>query len=226
MIEIVLLVSELQQVSERILKCADPDLKRAAITDQGTDVKSDEILGRAYGFIRRAEEREGVFRLIDDRIEVSGRDSRVSIHERKVGVHLSQHRDLRSPAFHLAQVRYRVQREVRITTEAVAGRSVLLRFANQLGQHVDPSIQQITHHVSVVAAHITLLREGTAEEAPGPKIKLCDSDVVRQFTAFEGAYVRQFGITAEEPLRQWCQEAPFQFAFPAWSAKRERSENM
>src|SRR5205085_1211204 len=87
-VEIVLLMPELQQVSERILKCANPDLKRAAITDEGADVKRDSVLGCAHAFVRRAD---------------------------------------------------------------------------LLGQHIDTSVQQIAHHVCVVAADVTLLREGTVE---------------------------------------------------------------
>ena len=69
MIKIIFLVTELQQVGNGILKRANPDLKRTTIFYEGTDIKRDQIFCRAYGFIRRAEEREVVFRLINDSIE-------------------------------------------------------------------------------------------------------------------------------------------------------------
>ena len=68
MIEIVLLVTELQQVGNGVLKRADPDLQSAAVTDERTDVKRDQIFSRAYGFIRCAEEREIVFRFVDNSV--------------------------------------------------------------------------------------------------------------------------------------------------------------
>src|SRR2546423_8187039 len=46
-----------------------------------------------------------------------------------------------------------------------------LHFAHQLGQHVDPGVQQIAHYVSVVTAHITLLRQRTVEETAWLKIR-------------------------------------------------------
>ena len=99
---------ELQQVSERILKCANPYLKRAAITDEGADVKRDSVLGCAHAFVRRAEESKGVFRLVNDTVEISGRDHCITVHERKIGVHLSKERNLRSLALRLAQARCQV----------------------------------------------------------------------------------------------------------------------
>src|SRR5437588_1993896 len=162
-IEVILPVPELQKVSDRILKCADTYLKRAAVPYEGADIERDSVLGGAYTLVRRAEEGKSVFRLVNDRIEVSGRDRRVPVHEREIGVHLSQECDLRSPSLRLAQARHQVQREVGVATQAVTGRAALLCFTNKLGQHVDASVQQIAHDVSVVAAHITLLRKRTVE---------------------------------------------------------------
>ncbi|HEY0322157.1 MAG TPA: hypothetical protein VGC66_14450 [Pyrinomonadaceae bacterium] len=88
------------------------------------------------------------------------------------------------------------------------------------------NIQQIAHHVCVVAAHITLLREGTVEEPPWLEIELRDPYVLWQLPTLERIEVFQFGIAAEEPLRERLQEAPFEVALPVWSGERERGENV
>src|SRR5919198_1789821 len=125
-IEIVLPVPEFQQVSDRILKRADAYLKRAAVPYEGARVERDSVLGGAHGLVRRAEERKVIFRLVNDAVEVSGRDRRVPVHEREVAVHLSQERDPRPPALRLAQARHQVQSEVGVAAQAVTGRAVLL----------------------------------------------------------------------------------------------------
>ena len=43
------------------------------------------------------------------------------------------------------------------------GCAVIIHLADLLGQHIETSVQQIAHHMRVVAADITLLREGTVE---------------------------------------------------------------
>src|SRR5947207_4492719 len=93
MIEIVLLVTELQQVGNGILKRADPDLQRAPIFDQSADVEGDQIFCRAYWFIRGAEQREGISRLVNNGIEIRRRDCRITIHEGEVRVYLSEQRN-------------------------------------------------------------------------------------------------------------------------------------
>ena len=158
MIEIVLLVTELQKVGNGILKRANPDLQRAPIFDESADVEGDQIFCRAYGFIRGAEQREGVSRLIKNGIEIRRRDCRITIHEGEVRVYLSEQRNLCPMTFRLTQERHRIQSQIRITTKAVTNLTVCFGFSNQLRQYIDASVQQIPHHVSVVTAHIALLR--------------------------------------------------------------------
>ena len=78
----------------------------------------------------------------------------------------------------------------------------------------------------VVAAHVTLLRKRTVEEAPRLEIELRDPNVLGQLPALEGIEVLQFGVATEEPLRERLHKAPFEFALPARSGERERSENV
>src|SRR6266550_1769959 len=159
MIEIVLLVTELQQVGNGILERANPDLQRAPIFDQSADVQRNQIFCRTYGFIRCAEEREGISRLVNNGIEVRRGDCRITIHEGEVRVYLSEQRNLCPMTFRLTQERHRIQSQIRITTKAVRKLNVCFGFSNQLRQYIDASVQQIPHHVSVVTAHIALLRE-------------------------------------------------------------------
>ena len=52
-------------------------------------------------------------------------------------------------------------------------------FSNQLRQYIDAGVQQIAHDMSVVTAHVILLRHWAVEETPGSEIELRDLDVVR-----------------------------------------------
>src|ERR1700752_2971014 len=129
-IEIVLPVSELQQVSHRIFECADPNLNGAAISDERTDVERDHVLGCVHTAIRRAKERESIFRVFDDTIKVIAVDRGIAVHKWEIVVYLGQQRNLRPLAFRIAQARCKVHREVRITTEAVTSAAVRLHFAD------------------------------------------------------------------------------------------------
>jgi hypothetical protein len=91
------------------------------------------------------------------------------------------------------------------------GRTVLVRFADQLGQHVDPRVQQIPHYMSVVTAHVTLLREWTIEKTARLEIKFSYTNVRRQPYTFQRFHIVQFGIAVEDSLRQWFQEAALEF---------------
>src|SRR5207247_11316632 len=121
-----------------------------AKVDDGTDVRRHQKFTRAYGFIRCAEEREDIFRFVDNGVEIGRGDCRIAIHEREVRVYLGKQRDLRALTLRLTQAWNCVQRQIRITTQAVMNLSLTFGFSNQLRQYIDASVQQIAHDMSVV----------------------------------------------------------------------------
>lgn len=224
-IGVVLLVPQLQQVGDSVAERSDPELERAAVADERADVQADQVVRGVYAGIGRAEKGKVVLRLIDDGVEVVGRDGGVSVHEGEVAIDLGQKGNLFSPALCLTHPRRQVDCEVGIAAQTEDDVAFVLRLRHELGENIDPRVQQVAHDMGVVAAHVVLLGEGTVEKASWLEIELRDADVVGQIPTPEWVHVREFRVAAKQSIGQRLHEAPFEFALPPGPRERQRRED-
>jgi len=224
-VDVVVLVAQLQRVGDRIADRSDPQLQRAAVTNERADIERNEVVDRADGRIRRRKQAEVVFPLIDDGIEVVWRHNGVAVHERQIPVHLCQERNACALTCRLSHPWRQIQREVWIAAQADCI-AFVRRCRDQLREDIDPRVDDIADDVRVIAAHILLLGECAVEEASRLKIELTDTDVIRQRSLAQRVDVRKFRVAAEQTIRERLDEASLELTVCTWPPERERREDV
>ena len=184
-------------------------------------MQRDHVVGRVDGTVRRSEKRKIVARIVNDPIEVVGCNVGIVIHERKVAVCLRQDRDFLSAVFALAHLRDEIEGEIRVAAQAVAG----IAFRHELGEDINPGVEDVTHDVRVMAAHIVLLGERTAKKASRLEVELADANIVGERAIPERIDVIELRVAGEQPLRERLQQTSPKLVLPAGSRQCQRSKD-
>ena len=103
-----------QRVDERVAQLADPHLQRAAIAHQRAGIEANGVLGGGERRIGWREQVIVVARVIDDEVELLGRELRRPAHEGHLRVRLADHDDVTPRASRLRDQRQQVGGDVRV----------------------------------------------------------------------------------------------------------------